>query len=392
MSVAANKATGWDRVPFLEVCDIQGGTQPPKDEWISEAREGYVRMLQIRDFTQPDRAKVEYVKDSSKLKKCEDEDILIGRYGASVGKILHGLSGAYNVAIAKCILNHQRIERHYLLSWLRSSYFQNAVQNFGGRAAQAGFNKTDLGKLKIPLPPLAEQRRIAAILESADALRAKRRESLAQLNTLLQSTFLNMFGDPVTNPMGWEETCIGDITDMGSGSTPSRRHEDYFDGSIPWVKSTEVNLGTISDTSECVSTSGVEAARLKLYPMGSIVLALYGQGKTRGKCAKLGIDATINQACCSMVPKEPRSTEFLLGFLKQSYFRLRGESRGGNQENLNMGIVRRFPIPFPPLDLQHRFASIVESVEQQKTSQRAHMDELDTLFASLQSRAFRGDL
>jgi len=221
MSVPTAKATGWDRVSFLDVCDIQGGTQPPKDEWISKAREGYVRMLQIRDFTQPDRPKVEYVKDSSKLKKCEDEDILIGRYGASVGKILNGLSGAYNVAIAKCIFDHQKIERDYLLFWLRSSHFQNAVQNFGGRAAQAGFNKTDLGELHIPLPPLAEQKRIAEILDAADALRTKRRESLAQLDTLLQSTFLDMFGDPVTNPMGLPKETLKSAFEFNTGKLDS---------------------------------------------------------------------------------------------------------------------------------------------------------------------------
>ena len=186
--------------------------------------------------------------------------------------------------------------------------------------------------------------------------------------------------------------CVGDVTHMGTGSTPSRNHKNYFGGSIPWVKSTEVNWGTVTATSESLSSDGVKAARLKLYPKGSIVLALYGQGKTRGKCAVLGIDATINQACCVLVPRDSVSVPYLFQFLKFSYHRLRGESRGGNQENLNMRIVRSFPVPMPPLDVQQRYATIAESVERQKASQRAHLAELDTLFASLQSRAFRGDL
>ena len=246
-----------------------------------------------------------------------------------------------------------------------------------------------LDNLLIPLPPLTEQKRIAGILDAADALRAKRREALAQLDALLQSTFLDMFGDPVTNPRGWTVDCVGDVTQMGTGSTPPRNHKHYFGGSIPWVKSTEVNWGTVAATSECLSSDGAKAARLKLYPRGSIVLALYGQGKTRGKCAVLGIDATINQACCVLTPRDPGSTPYLFQFLKYSYYRLRGESRGGNQENLNMRIVRSFPVPIPPLDLQQRYATVAESVERQKTSQRVHLAELDTLFASLQSRAFR---
>ena len=278
------------------------------------------------------------------------------------------------------------------LPWLARRLRCLGLDQLNRAAAVPGLNRTDVYRQRLLLPPLAEQKRIAGILDAADALRAKRRESLAQLDTLLQSTFLDMFGDPVTNPMGWEETCIGDVAQMGTGSTPSRRHKHYFAGSIPWVKSTEVDWGVIGDTFEYVSSAGVKAARLKLYPRGSIVLALYGQGKTRGKCAVLGLDATINQACCVIVPRDDLSSAFLFQYLKQSYRRLRAESRGGNQENLNMGIVRSFSIPLPPLILQHRFAAIVESVEQQKASQRTHLSELDTLFASLQSRAFSGDL
>ena len=287
----------------------------------------------------------------------------------------------------------ERITGPYLFNLLRAPYVRKAgAMKMKGAAGQRRVPADFFASLQIPLPPLDEQKRIAGILDAADALRAKRREALAQLDTLLQSTFLDMFGDPVTNPMGWMVTCVGDVTQMGTGSTPSRNHKNYFGGSISWVKSTEVDWGTVTATSECVSSDGVRAARLRLYLKGSIVLALYGQGKTRGKCAVLGIDATINQACCALVPRDPGSTPYLFQFLKYSYHRLRGESRGGNQENLNMRIVRSFPVPVPPLDVQQRYATIAESVEKQKTSQLAHLAELDTLFASLQSRAFRGDL
>ena len=92
---------GWKIVKLGEVCDFEGGSQPPKSEWTKEPCEGYVRMLQIRDFTQSRKADVEYVKISKKLRLCKANDILIGRYGASVGKILTVLEGEYNVAIIK---------------------------------------------------------------------------------------------------------------------------------------------------------------------------------------------------------------------------------------------------------------------------------------------------
>lgn len=287
----------------------------------------------------------------------------------------------------------EKLESSYLYRWFSSDVVQRKLRSLANQTTNiSNLNHKRTLDLRIPLPPLAEQKRIARILDAADALRTKRREALAQLDTLLRSTFLDMFGDPVANPMGWKETRVGDATQIGTGSTPLRKNKNYYDGSIPWVKSTEVDWGKITATSECVSADGVKAARLKLYPKGSIVLALYGQGKTRGKCAVLGIDATINQACCVLTPRDPISTPYLFQFLKDSYHRLRGESRGGNQENLNMGIVRRFPVPVPPLEAQQRYADVAEFVEKQRTSQFAHLAELDTLFSSLQSRAFRGDL
>lgn len=261
-----------------------------------------------------------------------------------------------------------------------------------GAAGQKRVPPDFFKELKVPCPSLPEQKRIAAILDAADALRAKRRETLAQLDTLLQSTFLEMFGDPATNSRGWKIRTIGEFAQVGTGSTPSRKEPNNFNGEIPWVKSTEIDWKEIDGTSESVSELGRKVARLKLYPKGSVVLALYGQGKTRGKCGILGVDATINQACCALTAENEASNIFLFSYLKQSYSRLRGESRGGNQENLNLSIVRNFPIPAPPFEHRDRFASIVQSAEQQKSRLRAHLDELNTLFASLQARAFAGEL
>ena len=321
-----------------------------------------------------------------------DRHVLFGKLRPYLRKIARPkFSGVCSTDIIP-ILPKDGVSRDYLFYFLRTPDTVNLATSRCSGVNLPRLSPKQLASFQIPLPLLAEQKRIARILDAADALRAKRRESLARLENLLQSTFLDMFGDPVTNPKGWMVDCVGDVTHMGTGSTPSRNHKNYFGGSIPWVKSTEVNWGTVTATSESLSADGVKAARLKLYPKGSIVLALYGQGKTRGKCAVLGIDATINQACCVLVPRDSVSVPYLFQFLKFSYHRLRGESRGGNQENLNMRIVRSFPVPMPPLDVQQRYAAIAESVERQKATQSAHLTELDTLFASLQSRAFRGDL
>lgn len=280
--------------------------------------------------------------------------------------------------------------RHFFVSDPFHKRFLRTVSGVGGSLLRA--RPAEVYKIPVPLPPLEEQKRIAKILDTADALRTKRRESLAQLDKLLQSIFLDMFGDPASNPMGWEVSVIGAECGVGTGSTPSRKDPSNYDGTIPWVKSTEINWGSIHKTSESVSSAGCRAARLKKYEPGAVVVALYGQGKTRGKCAVLGVSATMNQACAAIMPSETVGSEYLFGLLKYSYQRLRNEARGGNQENLNLSILKGFAIPLPPVDLQSHFATIAQSIENQKTQQRAHLAELDTLFASLQDRAFSGKL
>ena len=112
------------KVKLTDVCDFQGGSQPPKDEWSFEENQGYIRMLQIRDFTQSEKIVPEYIKISNSTKICESDDILIARYGASIGKILTGLAGAYNVAIMKTVPDTSKVDKRYLY------YYSNfAVEN-----------------------------------------------------------------------------------------------------------------------------------------------------------------------------------------------------------------------------------------------------------------------
>ena len=162
---------GWEYKKLGEVCDFEGGSQPPKSEWINHPQNGYIRMLQIRDFTKSRNAEIEYVKITKKLRLCKDDDILIGRYGASVGKILTGLAGAYNVAIIKSIPNEELIKKDFIRRYFESPLFQSILFKVcTSRAAQAGFSKNDIKDELIPLPPLSEQQ---SIVETLDSLKSK---------------------------------------------------------------------------------------------------------------------------------------------------------------------------------------------------------------------------
>jgi type I restriction enzyme S subunit len=151
---------------FTDYFDIAGGTQPPKSTFINEPREGYIKFLQIRDFSSDSTPTFIPISKNNKL--CNEDDLVLGRYGASVGKILTGKSGAYNVACAKIIfLGNKEIDKDFLFYWLHSSYFQNFLTSIS-RSAQGGFNKNDLSRIKTYFPSIAVQRNLTSILKSID--------------------------------------------------------------------------------------------------------------------------------------------------------------------------------------------------------------------------------
>ena len=251
---------------------------------------------------------------------------------------------------------------------------------------------SDVKRHKVFLPPIEEQRRIAAILDQAETLRTQRRTALALLDSLTQSLFLDMFGDPVANPKGFTKQPLSEVAEITTGSTPGRGSDGYYGGNIPWIKTTEVTGGEIHDTEEKLTESGLKAIRGKLHPINSIVVAMYGQGQTRGRCALLRIEASCNQACGVVRPSEEFVPWFMFTQLLLAYERLRALGRGGNQENLNLQLLGSFEVLLPPLPLQQTFATRIASIEALKTTHRRALAALDALFASLQQRAFTGAL
>ena len=222
------------KVKLCDICDFQGGSQPPKSQWITLQQDGYIRMLQIRDFTQPGKVKAEYVKLTNTTKCCLKDDILIARYGASLGKILTGLSGAYNVAMTKAVPNEAVISKKFLYYFLCSDTFQNCILNVGVRAAQAGFNKEDLSNIELYCPDLSIQNKICKILELVDVLINKSNLQLDELDLLVKSRFIEMFGES-NYPL--VKAC--DVCDfITKGTTPNTKeiYENYTDERIPFLK------------------------------------------------------------------------------------------------------------------------------------------------------------
>lgn len=278
------------------------------------------------------------------------------------------------------------------LRWLYWMLPLLGMKHMNKSAAVPGLNRDDVYRKSLSLPPLAEQRRIAAILDQADALRASQSQVLHGLAALTDSLFVSMFGNPNDFSTLRSRALLGQISTVATGSTPKRDHDEYYGGTIPWVKTAEVDGLPIRNTEEKVTHAGVKAARLRVFEPESILVAMYGQGRTRGQSSRLTIAATTNQACAVIAPSAAFESRFMSHQLRLMYPTLRALGRGGNQANLNLELVRRVAVVVPNLSDQKRFAATERKIEDVAAAARQKLVELDALFASLQHRAFRGEL
>lgn len=378
------------KIPLVDICDFQGGTQPPKDEWIDHEEPGYIRMLQIRDFTQSEKNNIEYVKDTSNLKKCTPDDILIGRYGASVGKILTGLSGAYNVAIVKTVPNKEKVCPQFLFHYFNAPYFQNHISSVGSRAAQAGFNKDDLGKLYFPLLPLDEQRRIAAVLDKVSGLIAKRREQLDKLDELVKARFVEMFGDPVSNPYNWEKVPLSELADIRIGPFGSLLHkEDYIEGGHPLVNPSHIIDGKIV-IDEKLTVSHQKYIELEAYHLkaGDVVMGRRGE---MGRCAVVSQEGLLCGTGSLLIrPKGKVTADYIQKIISFPSFKKTIEDMavGQTMPNLNVPIVSAFQIIKPPMQVQENYYTLVTQVDKSKLTIQQSLDKLEVLKKALMQRYF----
>ncbi len=385
------------RVKITEVCDFQGGTQPPKNEWKSVKLDGYVRMLQIRDFTQRHKNNIEYVSEKTNLKTCKTDDILIGRYGASIGKICTGLGGVYNVALVKTIPDLKRVDRKFLYYILVGSSFQNFILNVGSRAAQAGFNKADLEKFQFPLPSLKTQQKIAAILDEADKLRQLDKKLIKKYEALSQSLFLETFGDPVRNDKGWDKFKMSEvcskITD-GTHHSPKAQNEG-----IPYVTAKHVKPFKLVFESKAtyISKEDHDEIYKRCSPEKGDVLYIK-DGATTGVACINSFDEPISLLSSLALLKLKTNlinNHYLCHWLNHNGIKANLISEfmsGAAIQRYTLSKINSFTISTPPISLQNQFAERVQEINKQKTQAKQAFQQSEELFNSLLQKAFKGEL
>lgn len=286
---------------------------------------------------------------------CEADTIVIGRKG-SINKPIYVDEPFWNVDTAFGLkADKTKLLPKYLFYFCLNFDFEK----LNTTVTIPSLTKSNLFQVSIPLPDLPTQQRIADTLDKVSEGIEVCRRILGELDLMVKAKFVEMFGDAHNNS-AFPYKNIGDLTTVTSGGTPDRENNLYWDdGDIRWVKTTELQNCTICDTEEKITKLGLENSSAKLVPTGSVLIAMYGQGKTRGMTAYLENESATNQACACVLPSSKINQKYLWQYLMLSYDALRAMAKGGNQPNLNISMIKNFPVLYPPMELQNQYVEFV---------------------------------
>ena len=382
------------------VDDIQPGfAQKPGDE-----NEGTTPQIRTHNVTPNGKISLEGIKH---ITASEKE---LARYSLAVGDVVFnntnseewvGKTAVFDQEGDFVFSNHMtRLRAHrelicpeYLASYLQLLWSMGYAKTRAKRwVSQAGIESDTLASFKIPLPTLLEQRRIVDVLRQTEVVAKFRHDFDELLIRTKRQLFVEMFGDP--NPKFnacWPVVKLGKFVTVATGGTPSREQADSYGTAHAWVKSTDLKDGLIITTEERVSEFGIQRSNAKLYPKQTIMLAMYGQGQTRGRTGKLVIEAACNQACAALLPSDELLPDYLWMWLQLSYEAVRALGRGGQQENLNLDIVRGIQLPKPPVPLQQEFARRLASLLDLFKQSRSASEQFSAMLEVLQIEALTGD-
>jgi len=298
----------------------------------------------------------------------------------------------------------------WLMHFLNSPEIRQRIELLSSGTTRKRISRGNLAQIELPIPPLNEQKHIAEKLDSLLARVDSCQTHLERVPQILkrfrQSVLAAATSGRLTEDWReekgvngeWEETDIQSVAFVGTGSTPLRSNSNFYSSKgTPWVTSAATGQTFIHSAKEFVTKEAISAHRLKLFPVGTVIVAMYGEGKTRGQVSELAIEATINQACAAIVVDEAKVTKkYLKLALQANYLEMREMSEGGNQPNLNLSKIKEFTFPLPSPEEQTEIVRRVEKLfayaaklEARYTSASEHVERLTP---SLLAKAFRGDL
>ena len=375
---------GWEIKKLGEVCDklTDGSHNPPQGILHSEyemlssqnvfndkINHNGVRFLSYDDFVKED-----------KRTSVRDGDVLLTIVG-TIGRCAV-YTGNKNVTLQRSVAvirpKESVLSRFLMYCFISKS----TLLNEGAHGiAQKGIYLRQLGNILVPIPTIEEQERIVEELDCLSGVIEKKREQLRELDTLAESIFYTMFGDPITNEKGWEVKTFGGEFDVSSGGTPDTKNNDYWaDGSISWIGSNMCQNAIIyQNDGKYITDEGFEHSSAKMYNDGYVIVALVGA--TIGKSALLKFSTSTNQNVAGInVPSNVNYTSEYVFYLIQNLYSLFQSIGNGKFKMANLSFIRSLPLPTPPISLQQEFADKIEAIEKQKTLIKQSITETETLF------------
>lgn len=321
---------------------------------------------------------------STSLKKLPKGTVLLSSR-APIGKVAIASKELYcNQGFKNLICNEKIVNPIYIYYWLLSK--TEYLNNLGRGATFKEISKKMVEDIEIPIPELEKQNQIVRKLNLLVNFQKKRQEQLENLDKLIKSKFIEMFGDTVSNSKGWDIKQLQDIGEWKSGGTPSRTNKEYFKGDIDWYSAGELNQLYLEGSVEKITQEAIQESSTKVFYKGSMLIGMYDTA-----AFKMGIlqrDSASNQACANIMPNDDVDIVWLYYNLMHMKEHFLSNRRGIRQKNLNLGMIKEFEIPIPPIEIQKQFVIFVQQVEKQKFIVQQNLYKLQELFDSLMQQFF----
>jgi len=313
--------------------------------------------LKIRRWGTPDDV------EATKL-MFKQGDIIFGRRRAYQRKL--GVAEFDGICSAHAMVLRAKpdvVLPEFLPFFMQGDLFMNRALEISVGSLSPTINWKTMAAQDFTLPPMAEQKRLVELIGSIAALEEELRTAEREADQLQKAAMQDLLDADLN---GWPTKPIGQVLKVTTGGTPSRNNATFWNGDIPWVKTGEVNYYVIDSTEERISAEGLKGSAAKLCPPNSVLVALYGQGPTRGRVGMLGIEAAVNQACAAIYPNPDFDPWFVYYYLSGKYQSLRAMAQGAAQPNLNLAMIKGFVIPTPTLEEQKAAVSSIDAVAKAK--------------------------
>lgn len=380
-----SQTSSWQLKKLEDICEVRKGKFDPK----KEPNTIYIGLEHIEQQTGRLLGTGDSGETTSIKSIFKTGDVLFGKLRPYLRKYWFATFDGVCATEILPLTPKKGIDSKFLFYIIQQDKFVDYLdqKSYGTKMPRTSWK--EMAEYNINLPPLSEQRKIAAILSSVDEAIEKTEAIIEQTEKVKKGLMQQLLTKGIGHtkfkkteigeiPEEWEVLVVKDVANTTSGGTPSRNKPEYFNGSIPWIKTGELKEKYIYDTEEKITEEAVKNSSAKLVPKNSVIVAMYGA--TIGKVSINKIDATTNQACCVVIPQKERlNYEFLyylLTFWKEKLIKL---GAGGAQPNISQQIIKNLLIPMPSLKEQMEIANILATLDKNIQNEKKKFHSLSNL-------------